>query len=148
MVPQADIPKSAGDTEATVTGAGQVTPQPGRDVDGTGERVEYRDQDGNLLDEAEVSSLAAEGKISMETKYETKIKVVDQYGNPLEETDGVAPPHPDVEGQNPDTKGIPESLGNAQPTSADTSFVGSGPKEEDGKPKPGSEANEATGRGT
>jgi dolichyl-phosphate-mannose-protein mannosyltransferase len=81
----------------------------------TEERVEYRDQDGNLLNEEQVRAL--EGKVEFKTRYETRTRVVDAQGNevllppgeelPVEqlqqaqkpvEAVGVAPPHPDVEG--------------------------------------------------
>ena len=76
------------------------------------ERVEYRDQDGNLLNEEQVKAL--EGKVEFKTRYETRTRVVDAQGNevllppgeqapPVQEQEqaaaaGVAPPHPDVEG--------------------------------------------------
>lgn len=78
----------------------------------TEERVEYRDQDGNLLNEEQVKAL--EGKVEFKTRYETRTRVVDAQGNeillPADELPaevqqqeqpaaaGVAPPHPDVEG--------------------------------------------------
>lgn len=40
------------------------------------EKVEYRDEDGNLLDEAQVAAL--EGKVSFSTRYETRTRMVDQ----------------------------------------------------------------------
>ena len=79
-------------------------------VRGTEEKIEYRDEHGNLLDEEQVKAL--EGKVSFQTKYETRTRVVDDAGNELyvhvqerdaeddgaAEAAGVAPPHPDVEG--------------------------------------------------
>jgi dolichyl-phosphate-mannose-protein mannosyltransferase len=76
----------------------------------TEERVEYRDQDGNLLNEEQVKAL--EGKVEFKTRYETRTRVVDAQGNeillpagaevPQEQEQPaappVAPPHPDVEG--------------------------------------------------
>jgi dolichyl-phosphate-mannose-protein mannosyltransferase len=76
----------------------------------TEERVEYRDQDGNLLNEEQVKAL--EGKVEFKTRYETRTRVVDAQGNevllppgaPVPQAQeqpaaaGVAPPHPDVEG--------------------------------------------------
>jgi dolichyl-phosphate-mannose-protein mannosyltransferase len=80
----------------------------------TEERVEYRDQDGNLLNEEQVKAL--EGKVEFKTRYETRTRVVDAQGNEVllppgeqvpqaqeqeqeqAEAAGVAPPHPDVEG--------------------------------------------------
>lgn len=76
----------------------------------TEERVEYRDQDGNLLNEEQVKAL--EGKVEFKTRYETRTRVVDAQGNEIllpadeqpaeareQEQPGVAPPHPDVEGK-------------------------------------------------
>lgn len=106
------------------------------------EKVEYRDQNGNLLDEAQVQALLADGKASFETKYETRTKLVDEMGNEVNPSD-IAPPHPDVEGQNPDTRGIPEGFANTSP--AEASAGGSVRKGEDnGKAKPASDASAAT----
>lgn len=78
------------------------------------ERIEYRDENGRILDEEEVSALA--GKVSFKTRYETRTRVVDGQGNEIyeglvdshgeemPEPQGVAPPHPDVEGRNPETQ--------------------------------------------
>jgi dolichyl-phosphate-mannose-protein mannosyltransferase len=76
------------------------------------ERIEYRDENGRILDEAEVAELA--GKVSFKTRYETRTRIVDAQGNEIyeglvdgqggEDQAGVAPPHPDVEGQNPETQ--------------------------------------------
>lgn len=70
------------------------------------ERIEYRDQDGNVLDEEQVKAL--EGKVEFKTRYETRTRMVDADGNEFEaplgeaqavgEPVAVAPPHPDVEG--------------------------------------------------
>lgn len=76
----------------------------------TEERVEFRDQDGNLLNEEQVKAL--EGKVEFKTRYETRTRVVDAQGNevllpagaqaPQEQEPAaappIAPPHPDVEG--------------------------------------------------
>jgi dolichyl-phosphate-mannose-protein mannosyltransferase len=148
----ANVPKPAGGADPIGKDESKVTPQPagavpeGQRVLGREERVEYRDQDGNLLDAAQVSALAEEGKVTFKTKYETRTRLVDAAGNEIPDSDGVAPNHPDVEGQNPDTKGIPEGQGKSQPADANINSVGSENREDDGKPKPGSEANEATGK--
>jgi dolichyl-phosphate-mannose-protein mannosyltransferase len=105
------------------------------------EKVEYRDQDGNLLDEAQVQALLAEGKATFETKYETRTKLVDEQGNEVNPA-GVAPDHPDAEGVNPSTKGVPEEHGNKSP--ADAQAGGSVKKPDDSKAKPASDASEAT----
>lgn len=71
------------------------------------ERIEYRDQDGNVLDDEQVKAL--EGKVEFKTRYETRTRMVDAEGREFEaplgggaqeagEPVAVAPPHPDVEG--------------------------------------------------
>lgn len=106
------------------------------------ERVEYRDQDGNLLDEEEVASLMAEGKASFSTKYQTETLLVDEFGNILPEN-SLAPEHPDVEGQDPDTKGPTDASRN--PASVEVP-VGVAENKEVKSPvaEPASEASEAT----
>jgi dolichyl-phosphate-mannose-protein mannosyltransferase len=59
-----------------------------------------------------VAALA--GKVSFKTRYETRTRIVDGQGHEIyeglvdahggEEEAGVAPPHPDVEGRNPETQ--------------------------------------------
>src|SRR5271168_2352213 len=68
-----------------------VTPQPAGEqrVNGSEERIEYRDQDGNVLDESQVSALESEGKVSLKTKYETRTRLVDANGNEIPGSDGV-----------------------------------------------------------
>ena len=121
-----------------------VTPQPPGEqrVIGREERIEYRDQDGNLLDESQISALESDGNVSFKTKYETRTRLVDAEGNEIPGSDGVAPNHPDVEGQNPDTKGV---KGDPQSQPADAAVsAGSANKEEGGRAMPASDANEAT----
>ena len=84
--------------------AEQVTPQPppAENVISKEEKVEFRDQVGNLLNEDQVSAL--EGKVSFNTRYETRTRILDTHGNQLEEgmianEGGIAPPHPDVDRQ-------------------------------------------------
>jgi dolichyl-phosphate-mannose-protein mannosyltransferase len=94
------------------------------------EKVEYRDQDGNLLDEEQVKAL--EGKEI-----------------PQPEEAGVAPPHPDVEGVARETVGIPESKVQGKPVAqkevkADESKEESIARSDKGVAKPASEGNEAT----
>ena len=109
------------------------------------EKIEYRDQDGNLLDEKQVSSL--EGKVSFSTRYETRTRVIDPNGKEIGEgsagAEGFAPSHPDVD-REPETIGAPENDGRDSPATAspDTDVQ----KEEsvhkvarDGKPRPASE---------
>lgn len=98
------------------------------------QRVEYRDQDGNVLDEKQVEALR--GKVEFKTRYETRTRLVDTDGNVVQNDvvdsgdleDGsegaasaavgvaavaaasaaaaaaVAPPHPDVEGVDQSTR--------------------------------------------
>lgn len=122
-----------------------MTPQAGQPEEqkvlGREERVEYRDQDGNLLNDEEVSSLLAEGKASFSTKYETETRLVDEHGNIISDPSSVAPEHPDAEGVNPDTKGQPKASN--EPADAEVSIDDS--KEEILKQaKPASDASEAT----
>lgn len=66
------------------------------------ERIEYRDQDGNLLDEEQVKAL--EGKVEFHTRYETRTKLLDADGNeilPSEVPESVAGPL--VDAPNPET---------------------------------------------
>ena len=130
-----------------------VTPQPAADpsVLSREERVEYRDQDGNLLDDEQVASL--QGKVSFQTRYETRTRVVDAAGNDIADgpagADGFAPPHPDVEGRNPETAGDGKEDGaRDQPATASVEEdIGKEKKVEKGKggePRPASEGNEAT----
>ena len=81
------------------------------------ERVEYRDENGRILNEDEIEALA--GKVSFKTRYETRTRIVDAQGNEIyeglveahepAEEHGVAPPHPDVEGRNPETREAAEA---------------------------------------
>lgn len=107
------------------------------------ERIEYRDQDGNILDEEQVKSL--EGKVEFKTRYETRTRMLDNGGNEIEapiNDAGVAPPHPDVEGVDSQTiqkKGVSdESIPPAKESIE-------GDHEAKAKmPKPASEKNEAS----
>lgn len=107
------------------------------------EKVEYRDQNGKLLDEAQVKEM--EGKVSFSTKYETRTQVLDSEGRVVFRGDGVAPPHPDAE---PGTSGLPDYEGRDSPPSfppqADVEKEKSVEQSDSGKPKPASEAKEAT----
>lgn len=108
------------------------------------EKVEYRDQDGNLLDEEQVKAL--EGKVSFKTRYETRTRMVDVDGNeinPPPEEAGVAPPHPDVDG--PDSSTIKKAEQNAADNKAVEADESKEAKSETGAAKPASEGNEATG---
>jgi dolichyl-phosphate-mannose-protein mannosyltransferase len=150
-VQQPNIPKPPRDSEASNQDDGKVTPPAAAvapeapSILGKEERIEYRDQDGNLLEPSQVSSLAEEGKVTFKTRYETSTKVVDADGVEVLGANNVAPKHPDVEGQNPDTKGKPEE-GKSQPADAEINSVGSDHDPQSPEPKPASEANEATGK--
>ncbi|KAH2979377.1 hypothetical protein KXV25_003812 [Aspergillus fumigatus] len=110
---------------------------------GTMARVEYRDQHGNVLDEALVASLAREGKVSFETRHETRTRL--EHAHEVEMIDGrIAPPHPDVEGQNPET--VKDQEHQAAGDSPASAAVGERSVKEPSspEPKPASEAKEAT----
>lgn len=80
------------------------------------ERVEYRDQNGNLLNEEQVEAL--KGKVSFQTRYETRTRVVDAAGVEINQEEApVAPPHPDVDNVDRETVGIPEKESVAAPAS-------------------------------
>ena len=122
------------------------------------ERVEYRDEHGRILNEEEVAELS--GKVSFQTRYETRTRVLDAQGNevyeglvdahgPAEEA-GVAPPHPDVEGRNPETaekepaaeaSELPPTVDVAEDQQKEQSVE---QQKKDAQPKPGSEAQSAT----
>jgi len=163
--------QEGGEAAAGISGAPLP---PGQRILSREERVEYRDQDGNLLNEEQVKAL--EGKVEFKTRYETRTRVVDADGkevpqpgqdgqrpndgsprdpaNPIADPNasaggassaGVAPPHPDVEGAEKSTRGVPEGLvaDEPLPKEADPSIEGIREKE-DKMAKPASEGNEAT----
>jgi len=154
---QAQIPLGGNANPPDISGAPLP---PGQKVLSREERVEYRDQDGNLLDEEQVKAL--QGKVEFKTRYETRMRVVDAQGNEIPEPaggwpqeavnpaegapEGVAPPHPDVEGVDRETKIDPKKLVPDDPIPAAKRSV-EGQKEKEGKSaKPASEGNEATGQ--
>lgn len=127
------------------------------------ERVEYRDEKGRVLDEEEVKALA--GKVSFKTRYETRTRVVDAQGHEIHEAlveareeegghgqaedIGVAPPHPDVDGRNPETKeaGVPEPVASEVPPTVEVAEDVEKEKSVEQlakEPKPASEAKAAT----
>lgn len=120
-----------------------VTPEALPSIRGKKARVEFRDQNGNVLPESLVAHLQKEGKVSFETRYEYRSRLAN--GHEVDVVDGkVAPPHPDVQGQNPETvekkeqqpvKDIPA------PAAGEESSVEESSSPE---PKPASEGNEAT----
>lgn len=114
------------------------------------ERIEYRDQDGNILDEEQVKAL--EGKVEFKTRYETRTRVLDADGNerevPVGEEElrkgGVAPPHPDVEGV--DSKTIKERGEHAESIPPAKESVDGDHEARAKQPKPASEKKEASSR--
>lgn len=120
-----------------------VTPQPSaaESVLNREERVEYRDQDGNLLDEKQIAEL--EGKVSFSTRYETRTRVVDADGNEIADgsagAEGFAPPHPDVDREPETAADVPENDGRDFPATVS-------PDEDIGKEKSVNEANVGTPR--
>lgn len=114
-------------------------------LSGSVARVEYRDQHGNVLPEDVVASLRSEGKVKFETRYESRSKL--EHAQEIPIVNGqLAPPHPDVEGQNPETgAGKPEdSVPPEKPASVAEEKTQS--VESSGSPeaKPASEGLEAT----
>ena len=114
------------------------------------ERVEYRDQDGNILDEKQVSLL--EGKVSFSTRYETRTRIIDANGQEVGDgsagAEGFAPPHPDVDRLPETAVNAKEDDGRDSPAtvSPDSDLVKerSVNKGTSEQPRPGSEGREAT----
>jgi dolichyl-phosphate-mannose-protein mannosyltransferase len=118
---------------------------------GREQRVEYRDENGNVLDAELVSMLSKEGKVSLQTRYQTQTRVIDADGNEIIKhvhAGEHAPPHPDVEGQNPETnrKGNngEESVARNEPASAAGSEKSVYDEKEASAAKPASENQAAT----
>nr|OQO32634.1 hypothetical protein B0A51_00012 [Rachicladosporium sp. CCFEE 5018] len=138
---------------------GQVSGQPGQVVE---QKIEYRDENGVLLDEEQVKAL--EGKVSFSTRYETRTRLVDPDGNEIDggvavEVDGAG--HVGGEGG----AGVRGTLaeGVESETPAADAGIGGTPKGNDargdvkkaaavenaadGAAEPEAEAGNATGRG-
>lgn len=83
----------------------------------TEERIEYRDENGKLLDEAEVKEL--EGKVSFSTRYETRTRLIDPDGNEIYEgvVDEESWAGTIADGENPETPGAPEGMASSVPAS-------------------------------
>ncbi len=131
------------EAQAGISGA---PPPPGQRIIAQEQRVEYRDQDGNILNEEQVKAL--EGKVEFKTRYETRTRVVDADGNELPSPGsaqgGVAPPHPDVEGAESSTKG---SLVRDEPIPDAQESVEGEKERQEKSAKPASEqGNEATAK--
>lgn len=153
QVPAPEAPKN----EPAISGAPQAPPAgiPGQKILSREERVEYRDQDGNLLNEEQVKEL--QGKVEFKTRYETRTRVVDANGNEVPQPaggwpqdhagqdggaqGGVAPPHPDVQGVDQETK---RGLVPDEPIPAAKKSVEGEKEKEEKSAKPASEGNEAT----
>lgn len=147
---QTAAPVASGATEKKSQDV-NVTPRPaGEPSISRVEKVEYRDQDGNILDEEQVKEL--EGKVSFETRYETRTRVIDSEGKEIADNpiggEGVAPPHPDVERLPETAAGMPEDDGREKPATAspekDIGKEKSVEKADEGRPRPASEPQEAT----
>ncbi|KAI9819405.1 MAG: hypothetical protein M1826_001154 [Phylliscum demangeonii] len=135
-------------------GEERVTPQPMQGSVVQEERVEYRDPAGNLLNEEQVKAL---GDVSFETRVETRTRLVDAHGNVVLDEPvvaapaPVAPPHPDVEGRNPETADAPSAAASQnKPATADADEDPAKERRAEqlqgkGQPKPGSEQQQATG---
>lgn len=128
-------------------------PRPaGQSIVSREEKIEYRDQDGNILDAEQVKAL--EGKVSFKTRYETRTRMVDAAGNEIPDPNVavVAPPHPDVDGVDKETIGLPEGAGGRQAPLAQEDVKTDEMKEESiealkkqsKEAKPASEAKKAT----
>ncbi|KAJ5692189.1 Dolichyl-phosphate-mannose--protein mannosyltransferase 1 [Penicillium macrosclerotiorum] len=114
-------------------------------LSGSVARVEYRDQHGNVLDESLVSSLRAEGKVKFETRYESRSKLGENAQEIPIVNGQLAPPHPDVEGQNPETASAPgDSVPPEKPASVAQGNEQSTESPNSPEAKPASEGNEAT----
>lgn len=123
--------------------APSVTPEAQPSLKGKKARVEYRDENGNVLPESLVSSLRQNEKVKFETRFEYRSRLAN--GHEVDVVDGkVAPPHPDVEGQNPQTVQDDER----RPVEdVQAPVPGDGKSIEESNPpeaKPASEGNEAT----
>ncbi|KAI9739913.1 MAG: hypothetical protein M1818_004969 [Claussenomyces sp. TS43310] len=125
----------------------------GQSVVSREEKIEYRDQDGNLLDLEQVKAL--EGKVSFQTRYETRTRLVDAQGSEIPaaaDDGGVAPPHPDVDNVDRETIGVPDESSQKEAPASQSDVKADEIKEESivkeqsqGKAaKPASEGNEAT----
>lgn len=132
--------KNAGVSEAPIP--------PGQRLVKREERIEYRDQDGNILDPEQVKDL--EGKVEFKTRYETRTRMINDAGEEIEEVvdgevlakAGVAPPHPDVEGVDSQTV---KGRGDESVPPAKESVEGDHEARAK-QPKPASEKNEASAK--
>ncbi|KAJ5335334.1 hypothetical protein N7452_007737 [Penicillium brevicompactum] len=140
QAPPAQEPVPAGESAEVSDPAAVTAPK----IQGSMARVEYRDQNGQVLDENLVASLRAEGKVKFETRYDAGHKMENAHEVPI--VDGqLAPPHPDVQGQNPETGSAPEdSVPPESPASVVEGNERSVEKPISMEAKPASEGNDAT----
>ena len=121
----------------------------------TEEKVEFRDENGNLLNEEQVKAM--EGKVSFSTRYETRTRLVDQDGNEIhdgvvEEGDAEAAGVAGVvaEGRNPDTQDpLGENEANTVPPQVgvkDDLRKEKSVEESVAVPEPESDASKSTGK--
>lgn len=130
--------KNAGVSEAPIP--------PGQRLVKREERIEYRDQDGNTLNEEQVKGL--EGKVEFKTRYETRTRMLNDAGEEVEDVvdadvlakAGVAPPHPDVEGL--DTQTVQGKRDESVPPAKES--VEGDHEARAKQPKPASGGNEAS----
>jgi len=118
----------------------------------TEEKVEFRDENGNLLDEEQVKAM--EGKVSFSTRYETRTRLVDEAGNEIYDgivegdEAGVAGSY--AEGRNPDTQDpLGEAEANTAPPQAavkDDLRKEKSVEESVAVPEPESDASKSTGK--
>jgi len=100
------------------------------------EHVEYRDQDGNLLDLEQVKAL--EGQVEFETKYETRYRMLDEDGKYIEVDAEDAVPESREKQEQPKGQGqkLPQDPEAIEPETAETVAVRAG---DDGKGVEGDE---------
>lgn len=142
--PQKEVKEAASEVEDP---SANVTPEALPSIRGKKARVEFRDQNGNVLPESLVAQLQQDGKVSVETRYEYRSRLAN--GHEADVVDGkvkVAPPHPDVQGPNPETADNEEQHQPVEDIPAPVAGESSTAVEEfsSPEPKPASEGNEAT----
>lgn len=59
----------------------EEAPIPGHRILSREQKIEYRDQDGNLLNEEQIKAL--QGKVSFKTRFETRTRLVNAQGDEL-----------------------------------------------------------------
>lgn len=165
------VRQDGGENGAKAAAEGSTTPQPfdQHRILTQEEKIEFRDEQGNILNEEQIAAL--DGKVSFKTRYETRTRLVDAQGNELlnevvaggdgadeqvlqqqqRPLQGVAPPHPDVDGRNPETVGESAAMASDKPPTvgvdrdlAKEKSVESAESAEKGAPRPASDGNQAT----